>query len=158
MKIERLPYAKAPKLPYRGCADPLELWLACKDPSTVSIEVVIVHKKRDLDPQYEQSDSDAAKARNAKVQEATRDMILDQCSTPVDWASIQDGAEVISTARMPFLFRSFHGVDVEDGCCFTVVKHLKNPRWKWVEAVADVVEMDHSLVYEREARSTGVAK
>ncbi len=136
-------------------ADPLELWLACKDPSTVSIEVVLVYEKRDLEPQYSQyvelnwDNGSEIRARTKKIRKATRDMILDECSNPVDLASIQDGEEVKSKVVELAILHQFNRNHVMPGCWFTMVRHRKNPRWKWVEEVVDAFEPQQHLIYEK---------
>ncbi len=153
MKAERLPFGPIVHYPFHEVLsedpgpDSLELWLSCMDPSMISIEVVLVHEVRDLDPLYRQQDSIAGLKENGELQEATRDMILNQCSDPVDLASIQHGEEVKSAHPAPPLELHYpYGTRVERGTYFTMVKHLKNPRWKWVEEVAEMIYVHRPFV------------
>ncbi len=161
MKAEQLPFGPSVHYPFHEVfsedpgPDSLELWLSCMDPSMISIEVVLVHEVRDLDPLYTQRDSIAGFKENGKLQDATRDMILDEYSTHVDLASIQHGEEVKSAHPAPplELYYPFK-TRVERGTYFTMVKHLKNPRWKWVEEVAEKIYVyrpfvDCDFVYSR---------
>ncbi len=158
-QVGRLPFSSSSYTdtllpPYAPRADPLELWYTGMDPSTISVEAVVVYGTRDLDPQYARKPPvdypDFMDDYIDNVQLATNDMILDECSNPVDLTAIQNGEEVKSGAAAPDLYIRFHRARVNPGCCFTTVKHLKNPRWKWVEEVVDVYKPVHTLTYERE--------
>ncbi len=143
--------------PHAPISDPLELWSTCMDPSTISIEAVVVYETRDLDPQYTRKapvDDPDFMEYTDNVRLATSDMVLNQCSSPVDLTAIQNGEEVKNEAAAPALYLFDYEARVHPGCCFTTVKHLKNPRWKWVEEVVDVYRPVHTLTYEREPVET----
>ncbi len=148
-----------PRPPHVPSPDPLELWSTCMDPSTISVEAVVVYETRDLDPQYARKppvwgvDDDAYMDYIDKVKLATSDLILTQCSNPVDLTSIQNGEEVKSG---PDVYMYFHRAKATS--CFTTVKHLKNPRWKWVEELVDAYKPLCPITYEREPVQTQQAQ
>ncbi len=149
-------YTEMLRPPYTPRSDPLELWCTCMDPSAISVEAVVVYETRDLDPQYARKlpvDNNAAWEYIDKVKFASRDTILNQCSNRVDLASIQHGEEVKSGAAAPALDINLHDAIVKSGY-FTTVKHLKNPRWKWVEEVMDAYKPLCPMTYEREPVQT----